>query len=181
MRFVETLALILAFVGVVINSQSVVLIALTVFFNTLFCHWYFSLREAEFVEFGNKLIDGWQNYQSTHNKHKRGYIQMALVLTDEQKVPLVLAPKTAAGNPAALDGAPVWTVSDETVLELTVSEDGLSASVAAKGLGSAQVLVVADADLDEGETREISGVLDIVVVAAEAASLGISAGVPEAK
>lgn len=106
---------------------------------------------------------------------------MAIVLTDEQKVELALSPKTAAGNPAALDGAPVWTVSDEAVLELTVSADGLTASVAAKGLGSAQVSVVADADLDEGETREISGVLDIVVVAAEAASLGISAGVPVSK
>lgn len=106
---------------------------------------------------------------------------MALVLTDEQKVELVLAPKTAAGNPASLDGAPTWSVSDESVLELTVSEDGLSATVAAKGLGSAQVSVVADADLDEGEVREISGVLDLVVVAAEAATLGISAGTPVLK
>jgi len=181
MRLVETLALIAAFIGIAINSQSVVLVALTVFFNTLLCHWHFSKRVNELARFCYQLMDGWRKDHDNHNKQKRGYIQMALVLTDEQKVPLVLAPKTAAGNPAALDGAPVWTVSDETVLELTVSEDGLSASVAAKGLGSAQVSVVADADLDEGETREISGVLDIVVVAAEAASLGISAGVPEAK
>lgn len=105
----------------------------------------------------------------------------ALVLTDEQKVELALAPKTAAGNPATLDGAPAWSISDPAVADLVVAEDGLSAVVLAKALGSAQVSVVGDADLDEGEVREISGVLDIVVVAAEAASLGISAGTPSAK
>ena len=105
----------------------------------------------------------------------------ALVLTDEQKVALVLAPKTAAGNPASLDGAPVWSITDPAVADLVVAADGLSADVVAKALGSAQVSVVGDADLDAGETREISGVLDIVVVAAEAASLGIVAGTPVAK
>lgn len=106
---------------------------------------------------------------------------MSLILTDEQKVTLALTPKTAAGNPAKLDGAPVWSVSAPEVASLEVAEDGLSATVVTVGLGAVQVSVSADADLDEGEVRTVSGVLDIEVVAAEAASLGISAGVPELK
>ena len=111
----------------------------------------------------------------------KGNIKMSLVLTSEQKVGLSLSPKTAGGLPATLDGQPIWSVSDPAVLELTVSKDGLSATVAAVGLGSAQVGVVADADLDKDEVRELIGVLDILVVAAEAATLGISAGIPEIK
>lgn len=111
----------------------------------------------------------------------KGNLNMALVLTDEQKVGLSLAPRTAAGNPASLDGAPVWSVSDPAVLDLVVSDDGLSATVSAKGLGAAQVSVVADADLDSDETRELTGVLDVLVVAAEAATLGVTAGIPDLK
>lgn len=106
---------------------------------------------------------------------------MALILTDEQKVSLAIDPRTAAGNPAKLDGAPVWSVSDANVLALTVAEDGLSAVVTATGaLGASQVSVTADADLGEG-VRPIAAVLDVTVVAAEAATLAITAGAPELK
>jgi hypothetical protein len=123
----------------------------------------------------------WRESLTFNNRQKRGYIHMALVLTDDQKVSLALSPKTASGNPASLDGPPNWALSAEGVVELLVAEDGLSAVISTVGLGSVQVTVTADADLDEDEVREISGVLDVLVVAGEAATLGISAGIPEVK
>lgn len=104
-----------------------------------------------------------------------------LTLTDEQKCSLAVEFKTAAGNPAKVDGTPVWTVSDENVLEVQPAEDGLSAVVLAKGpLGNGQVRVTADADLGEG-VREIHGLLDVEVVASEATSVIVVSGVPESK
>ena len=106
---------------------------------------------------------------------------MLIVLTDMQKDLLSIQPRDAAENPAPVDGVPTWTVSDETILSLAVAPDGLSAVVTAVGpLGTAQVTVSADADMGEGITT-ISGVIDIQVVASQAVSLSVVAGVPEAK
>ncbi len=103
---------------------------------------------------------------------------MALILTDEQKVTFSVSFVTAKGNPATVDGAPVWSVSNDTVLSVVPSADGLSAEVVAVGpLGSSQVSVTADADLGAGVTALV-GTLDVSVVASEAASVIISAGVP---
>ena len=104
-----------------------------------------------------------------------------LILTDVQKVALAIAPKSAAGNPALVDGTPAWSSSDETVLTLTVAPDGMSAEAVTTGkLGTAQVNVSADADLGDG-TKTITGVLDVEVKASEAVSLDISAGAPTDK
>lgn len=102
-----------------------------------------------------------------------------LILTTVQKCTLTLAPVDAKGNPAALDGVPQWTTSDAAVASITPAADGLSAVVTALSLGTAQIGVVADADLDSGETRELTGTLDVEVKAAEAVTLGISTGTPE--
>lgn len=107
---------------------------------------------------------------------------MPFILTDEQQVGLTAAFTTKAGNPAKVDGAPVWKSSDEAIVTVTASEDGLSAVAVAVGpLGTAQVSVEADADLDEGETRLITGVLDIEVRASEAVVAIVAAGSPEPK
>lgn len=104
-----------------------------------------------------------------------------LILTDEQKVQLSINPVTAAGNPAKVDDLPVWTSSDEDIITLEVSEDGMSAWAKTVGnLGSVQLTAKADADLGEG-IREIVAVLDIKVKAAEAVALSILAGTPELK
>jgi hypothetical protein len=106
---------------------------------------------------------------------------MALVLTDIQKVTLSISPKSAAGNPAPVDGVPSWSVSDASVASIVVSENGLSAEVVTTGaLGTVQVVVDADADLGEG-VETITGVLDIEVKASAAVTLDIGAGVPESK
>jgi hypothetical protein len=101
-----------------------------------------------------------------------------LKLTDSQKVTLTLDPRNAKGNSAALDGIPQWANSNPAVAALSVSSDGLTATATALTPGSTQITVVADADLDEGELREITGTLDLEVQAGEAVSLGLIAGTP---
>jgi hypothetical protein len=102
-----------------------------------------------------------------------------VTLTDIQKVSLSIQPIDAKGNPAVVDGIPVWQVSDTALLSLVVAEDGLSAELLAVGpLGTGQVTVAADALIGEGVVP-ITGILDVTVIASQAASLAISAGVPE--
>lgn len=103
-----------------------------------------------------------------------------LLLTDTQKVVLNIQPVDAKGFPAKVDGAPLWSVSDESVGTLAVSEDGLTATFVAGFPGVCQVVVSADADLGLG-VQTISGVLDIQVEGGVAVSLGILAGVPAAQ
>lgn len=101
-----------------------------------------------------------------------------LVLTDIQKVTLKVAPVSKAGNPAPVDGAPKWSTSNDAVVTLSVSDDGLSCEVVTTGvLGTAQVSAVADADLGEGVV-ELTAVLDVEVKASAAVNLGLDVGVP---
>ena len=97
--------------------------------------------------------------------------------TSEQKVLITLNPVTAAGNPANLDGAPVWSVV-EGDCTLEVAADGLSCYLIS---GAANVVnhvsVTADADLDGGEVREISELIVYAVLAPEATALGLNAAV----
>jgi len=107
-----------------------------------------------------------------------------IILTDEQKVSLTVSFKTAAGNPAVVDGVPVWASSDTAIISLEVAADGMSAVATTVGpLGTAQVSVTADADLDPGEAeiREVTATIDIDVRPAEATTVGIAAGTPEPK
>lgn len=102
-----------------------------------------------------------------------------IALTTEQKVPFTLNPSTAAGNPAAVDGVPVYTIEGDATVEL--AEDGLSGFVVSGGVGLSTITITADGDLDEGEVRELSDVIAVTVVAPEAAALGLAAGEPELK
>jgi hypothetical protein len=105
----------------------------------------------------------------------------AFILTDEQKVEAFLRPKTAAGNPAKVDGVPVWSSTDTAILTVAAATDGLSAIVTTVGqLGTAQVNVTADADLGDG-VRSIAATQDFEVKAAEAVSVGIEVGAAEVK
>lgn len=115
------------------------------------------------------------------NSQQRKRKKSMLILTDTQQVPLTAAFEDKAGNPANVDGAPVWSSSDTTVLTVAAAADGLSATAVATGkLGPAQVSVTADADLGSG-TTSISGVLDVTVQAGAAVAANISAGTPTEK
>ncbi len=102
-----------------------------------------------------------------------------LTLTDIQRCALTIRPVDARGNPAPVEGAPTWGLSDPALLDLQVAADGLSATVLARGpLGTGQVRVDADADLGAG-VQTITGLLDVEVVASQAVSLEIATGTPE--
>ena len=100
------------------------------------------------------------------------------VLTTTQEIDLTAAFNDSKGNPAAVDGIPVWSSSDESVVTVVAAADGLSAVAKAAGkIGTAQVSVNADAERDAG-VRNIVGVLDFDVQAAEAVTALIATGTP---
>lgn len=93
----------------------------------------------------------------------------------------VESPKTAAGNPARLDGAARFESSDESVATVIQTGDYTATIRAVLGadLGptgkTIQVVARADADLGEG-VREIVGTMAVEVVPAEAATFELKAG-----
>lgn len=116
--------------------------------------------------------------QLDHFKVK-GDNHMAVTIRDTEKVGVAIAVVDAKGNPAQIDGAPVWAVSDPAGLAVVPAEDGLSASVVAVGpLGVFQATVQVDADLGEG-VKPLIGILDVEVVAGEAAAINFQVGIPE--
>lgn len=102
-----------------------------------------------------------------------------LLLTTTQKVKMEVQPSDADGNPARIDGMPVWNISDAAIGTLAAAPDGMSCYFLTTGvMGTVQVSVTADADLGAG-VRALSATLDISVEAGEAVTLGIRVGTPE--
>jgi hypothetical protein len=100
-----------------------------------------------------------------------------MIINDIQKVNLTVEALNAAGNPAPVDGAPVWSTSDPNIVSLVIAPDGFSAVAHSVSLGVATITVTADADLTAG-VRAISTAMVIQVVPAEAVSLVLTAGTP---
>jgi len=95
----------------------------------------------------------------------------SITMKDNQQATASIQPVDSKGNPATLDGVPVWASSDETIVTVEPATDGLSALVKATGpVGTAKVSVTGDADMGEG-TKPIFGQLDVDVTAGEAVSL----------
>ena len=100
-----------------------------------------------------------------------------MTLQDDKQVIGTLKITDKKGNPAAVDGVPVWT-SDGTLLTVTPTEDGLSATIVPIGaLGHAQVTATADADLGEG-VEPLIGILEVDIVGGKATVITIEAGAP---
>lgn len=105
---------------------------------------------------------------------------MLITITNEEKIQVVLSPVTAAGNPATVDGAPTWQVTEGDAT-LEVSADGLSAFlISGAPEVNSKIVVTADADLGEGVVN-ISDTIDLAVVQASASTLGLVAGTPVLK
>lgn len=102
----------------------------------------------------------------------------AFIITADQSVPVSVVFDDDHGNPAAVDGVPVWTVSDATILTVTAADDGMSATVAAVGpAGQAQVSVTANAEMDSTlPAIPVIGLMDMQVVAGDAALAVITPG-----
>jgi hypothetical protein len=117
------------------------------------------------------------------NKAPRKQIIMDITITNEQKIPVRLEPKTAGDKPSSVDvlnSTPTWEVisGDAT---LAVDADGLGATlISGDNPGDSEILVKADADLGEG-VEEISDVIRLHVSGARAVNLGITAGTPTLK
>jgi hypothetical protein len=100
-----------------------------------------------------------------------------VTIKDNQKFTASVVFLDAKGKVAAVDGAPVWTGSNDVAFTVTPSEDGLSAEVVANDLGTGQVSVSADADLGAGVTT-ITGTLDLEVIAGDAVTVQINTAPP---
>lgn len=101
-----------------------------------------------------------------------------VVLTNEEKVAPVIAPKTAAGNPATIDGTFALELVEGDVTFET-AEDGTQ-YVVSGAEGTSKVKISADADLGEG-VQTIEEIFDVIVVPAGASNLGIGFGTPVLK
>lgn len=92
---------------------------------------------------------------------------------------LALNTKTLRGNPAPVDGSPVWSLSDagsdKPVLTAEPAGDGQSCKFTVTGnLGSVQIKAKVDPDLGPG-VEELTVVETCEIVAGKAAVLGFSA------
>lgn len=86
-----------------------------------------------------------------------------------QQFDATLSITNAAGAPATVDGIPVWASSDETVVTVTASADGMSATIPCVAPGTARITVTADADLGAG-TVTITGVSEDIIVTVDPAN-----------
>lgn len=105
---------------------------------------------------------------------------MQITITNEQQIEVTLNPVTSSGNPAPLDGNPVWEVltGNSTVIP---SADGKSAILRSEdGIGDTQIKVTGDADLGAGVV-EISDTIELIVIGAQAQSLGLVPGTAQPK
>lgn len=105
--------------------------------------------------------------------------KMKVTLTDIQGFSASVGFRDAKENPATVIAPPTWTASDPDLLTVTASEDGLSATVVAKGpLGVGQVVLSADGGPNAGDDP-ISGILDVEVVSSKATAAVFSTTPPE--
>lgn len=103
-----------------------------------------------------------------------------ILISNEQKVHIAIAPTTATGKPAKIDGIPTYEVTsgDATV---AVDEDGLGAYlISGDSASESKILISADANLTS-EVETITQEISLVVSLANAASLGLVVGTPEPK
>ncbi len=98
-------------------------------------------------------------------------------LPNDKNVTASVSFADADGNPAKVDGAPVWASDNEAVATVAASSDGMSAVVTSVGLGTAQISVVADADLGSGVV-ELKGLGSIEVISGTAVTATINFGEP---
>jgi len=101
---------------------------------------------------------------------------MALKLTTHQEAEVAVEYKDKYGNPAVIDGNPIWAVSNADILRVISTNRPNVVIIQAVGpMGSSQVSVTADADLGEG-VRELIALQEVSVVAGEAVAATMSFG-----
>jgi len=109
---------------------------------------------------------------------------MANATTDQNfpNVVLSILDNHVPPRPAPVDGVPVWGSSDDTVLRVTPSADGMSAVVDTVAPGTARISVSADADTGAGVVPLTGVSEDIVVTSGNVASvMALDLGAPADK
>lgn len=101
---------------------------------------------------------------------------LQLTITTEEKIHVKLTPATTGGKPAAVDGAPVWTVVSGAGT-VVPDADGLGAFLlstdSVDGVDTV-FMVDADADLGAGVT-DLQDTVTLTTTNAQAKSLGLTA------
>lgn len=109
---------------------------------------------------------------------------MADINTDQNFPSVTLTITNSAGQPASVDGVPVWASSDATILTVAAAADGMSAVVNTVAPGVGRITVTADADLGAGVTT-ITGVSEDINVTLGPSHLAsvmtLNLGAPAAK
>lgn len=105
-------------------------------------------------------------------KYEVSFMQLKV----SNKLPLSIKLVDKFGNPAAVEGAPAWSLTNTALANLVVSPDGMSAELSPLGpIGTFNVQVSADADLGEG-VKTIFGELTIDLLSGEAVAIEIVPG-----
>ncbi len=106
---------------------------------------------------------------------------MADITTDQNYPNVTLTISDSQGRPAVVDGVPVWASSDETVLTVTATANGMGATIDTVAPGTARVTVTADADLGSG-VQELTGVTEDINVTLgashQASTMTLNLGAP---
>lgn len=102
-------------------------------------------------------------------------INMTIIARIDQQVNFSPVFKDAGGNDVTEFGSiPAWSLSDDALATLVVSEDGMQATVTPKGhIGDVEVSMVIDADPEEG-VEEIVGKATISFKAGKVAFISLS-------
>lgn len=105
---------------------------------------------------------------------------MARLTTEQMFDNVSVAPKTAAGNDAPIDGDVTMTSSDPAVVAVEVLGPNLF-RILSVAKGAAQIEATFDADMDGDEIRTLTASAAIEVVDAEAETAELVFGAPVLK
>jgi hypothetical protein len=106
---------------------------------------------------------------------------MAVQMKNSQHLSMSVKYTDKFGNPAKVQGVPVWDLSDPSFGSLRVADDGLRAYFDPSGpSGTCQINNTADADLGEG-VKNIVGTIDVNVLPGDAVMVAIDAEVVDAQ
>lgn len=106
---------------------------------------------------------------------------LSVAITNEQKVKITAAPRTASGRAAQVDGAlRVSVQSGDVTIESSAGEPLSFFAISGDDPGTSVLLVEADADLGSGEVL-IADTVEVVVSGAQAENFGLVAGLAEPK
>lgn len=90
------------------------------------------------------------------------------VMNSNQKFAAIVRFKDAAGGPLPPASPPTWSVSNPSMLSVTLDgTDGMSATIRALGpIGVSQVTVTATINAGGGATKPASAIMDVQVLSA---------------